>query len=191
VLLRYCQDETGKTSRARKMHAWRVHADLAWANGESVFDVCDAHSQILHEVYAALFNTEEDSLTEAVRAQFDCFDSDLLVIDYVVLQPRWRGLKLGLLAVRKLVDLLGGGCALAVGDIQPLNLDAHRLIQVPPSWLPRNESEEERRLACRKLRHYFRTMGFQRIGRTKYFGLSLSHQLPTLADLIKPKREGG
>jgi hypothetical protein len=99
--------EKGKTFRAGKLHAWRIHADLAWANGESVFDVCDAHSQALHEVYAGLFDSEEDTLKEAVRTQFDCFDSDILVIDYVVLQPRWRGLKLGLLAVRKLLlDLL-------------------------------------------------------------------------------------
>jgi hypothetical protein len=189
ALIRYCQDEQRKTFRAGKMHAWRIHADLAWANGESVFDVCDAHSQELHEVYAALFDSQEDTLKEAVRTQFDCFDSNILVIDYVVLQPRWRGLKLGLLALRKLVDLLGGGCALVVSDIQPLNPDAYRLIKVPPSWLRRNESDEEGRLARGKLRHYFRTMGFRRIGRTKYFGLSLSHKVPTLGDLISPKHE--
>ena len=138
---------------------------------------------------AALFNPEGDSLKDAVLTQFDCFDSDFLVIDYVVLQPRWRGLKLGLVAVRKLIDLLAGGCALVVSDIQPLNPDAFRRIKVPPSWLPHNESAEEGRRARRKLRGYFQTMGFRRIGRTPYFGLSLSHQLPTLADLIHPKRE--
>ena len=48
ALIHYSQDEKGKTVRAGKMHAWRIHVDLAWANGESVFDVCDAHSQELH-----------------------------------------------------------------------------------------------------------------------------------------------
>jgi hypothetical protein len=46
-------------------------------------------------------------------------DSDLLILDYIVLHPRWRGLKRGLLATRKLVDLLGGGCSLAVIHIGP------------------------------------------------------------------------
>ena len=44
---------------------------------------------------------------------FNAVEWDLLVLDYVVLVPKWRGLKIGLLAVRKMVDLLGGGCGLA------------------------------------------------------------------------------
>jgi hypothetical protein len=64
-------------------------------------------------------------------------DADLLVLDYVVSNPRWRGLKLGLLAVRKMVDLSGGGCGLVVSHIAPLRRDAHRMLRVPKVWLPR------------------------------------------------------
>jgi hypothetical protein len=39
-------------------------------------------------------------------------DPDCLVFDYIVLHPRWRGLKLGLLAALNLIDLLGSGCGL-------------------------------------------------------------------------------
>jgi hypothetical protein len=40
--------------------------------------------------------------------------------DLVLLSPRWRGL----MAARKMLDLLGGGCGLAVCWVYPLNPDA-------------------------------------------------------------------
>src|SRR5439155_9607298 len=105
--------------RAGKVKAYRVHADLARQCGESVFDVCDAHSQEMHELYAALFDPSADDFKDSVRAQFDGFDQDILVLDYVLLHPRCRGLKLGLLAARKMTDLLGNGCGLIVSYICP------------------------------------------------------------------------
>ena len=89
------------------------------------------------------------------------------MIDYVLLHPRWRGLRLGLLTVRKMVDMLGGGCGLTVSEIAPLNSDAYDLLKVPRSWFPPDDSPE----AVRKLRRYFRRMGFERIGRSPLCGL--------------------
>jgi hypothetical protein len=169
-----------------KVKAYRVHTDLARQVGESVFDVCDAHSQELHEVYAVLFNPAEDDLKAAIRGRFDAMDSDVLVLDYVLLSPRWRGLKLGLLATRKLIDLLGGGCGLAVSYIAPLNPDADEFLKVPKGWIARHESEAEQREAKKRLRGYFRQLGFRRVGKTRFFGLSLAQVVPTLADLIRP-----
>jgi len=71
-------------------------------------------------------------------------ESDLLVLDYVVLNPKWRKFKLGLLAARKFVDLVGGGCGLAVSFIASLRHDAARMLGVPKSWLPRHESKADR-----------------------------------------------
>ncbi len=93
---------------------------------------------------------------------------------------------MGLLAVRKMVDLLGGGCGLTVSHIAPLRHDAHENLKVPASGLPRDASREERREATRRLRSHFRRMGFERIGRTPYYGLSMAHVTPTMADLIRP-----
>jgi hypothetical protein len=65
-------------------------------------------------VYAALFDPQADAIKDEVREQFDGFDADVLVLDYVLLSPKWRGPRLGLLAARKVIDLLRGGCGLAV-----------------------------------------------------------------------------
>ncbi len=67
-------------------------------------------------------------------ARFDAAEPDLLVLDYVVLDPKWRKLKLGLLAVRRLVDMIGGGCGLAVNLIGSLRRDAAKLLGVSKAW---------------------------------------------------------
>jgi hypothetical protein len=53
---------------------------------------------------------------------------------------------------------------------------------------PRDPGEAEERAARRKWRRYFRRMGFERIGTTRFDGLSLARVRPTLADLLKPGR---
>jgi hypothetical protein len=172
--------------RVGKVHAWRINAELAAASGEPLFDVCDAHSHEMHVVHTLLYEPDEYHFRDEITDRFGDAGWDCLVLDYVVLHPRWRGLKLGLLAVRKMVDLLGGGCGLAVCNVAPLRHDAHALLRVPRAWLPRHETPAARREAARRLRRYYRRMGFERIGRTGCYGLSMAREAPTLADLLRP-----
>jgi hypothetical protein len=172
--------------RVGKVHAYRLHAELAANNCESLFDVCDAHSREMHVLHTLLYEPGDCSFNESLVAQFEVMACDCLVLDYIVLHPKWRGLKLGLLAARRLIDLLGGGCGLVVSHIAPLNGNAPRLLRVPASWVPRHETPEAEKVAARKLRRYFRKMGFERIGKTSYYGLSMTRVTPTLADLLKP-----
>jgi hypothetical protein len=187
-LIRCTRDRDGRVFKVGKVKAYRIHAGLAADHGESLFDACDCHSQQMHDLYAALFDPKQEDLKEAVRDQFDGVEADVLVLDYVLLAPRWRGLKLGLLAARKVIDLLGGGCGLTVADIAPLDPDAGEFLKVPPGWISRHADEEDRREGRRKLRRHFRRMGFERIKGTRFFGLSMARVLPTLSDLIKPSR---
>jgi hypothetical protein len=178
-----------RVTRVGRAHAYKIHADRAADQGELLFDVCDAHSQSMHDLYSVLCDPEEDDIKEEIRHQFDGMDSDILVLDYVLLHPKWRGLKLGLLVVRKMVDLLGGGSGLAVAEILPLRHEAHEGLRVPASWIHEHGSLEERKEATRRLRRYFRSMGFQRIGKTPYYGLSLARKTPTAEELLRPSGE--
>jgi hypothetical protein len=183
-----CSDDDNTVRRVGKVRAYRIHADLAAEHGEPLFDVCDAHSQEMHLLHSLLYDPVEDHFKEGITHRFDAMHSDCLVLDYVLLHPKWRGLRLGLLAARKMIDLLSGGCGLVVSHIAPLRHDAHDMLRVPKSWLPRQKTNEERRAAVVKLRRYYRQMGFERIGRSPYYGLSLAQQTPTLADLLRPVR---
>ena len=191
ALLRYRRASEPEALEVGRLHAYRIHADLVLDHGQSLLDVYDVHPQQLHNVYAAVYDPTRDHFTEAVVDQFSPLDCDCLVIDYVALHPRWRGLKLGLLAVRKFVDLVGGGCGVTVAKIWPLNRAAHAALGVPASWLPRHRSREAAKEAVRKLRRYFKQMGFQRIGRSPYYGLAMGKQTPTVADLLRPSTKAG
>jgi len=184
AIIRYLREKDGRVFRVGKVHAYRIQAGRAANTGASLFDVCD--SRAMHQLYAILCDPERDALTEKIQSQFGSLDLDILVLDYCVLHPRWRGLKLGLVAIRKAVDLLGGGCGLVVCDIAPLNPDDHQLLRVPASWLPRHTTPEGWRQAVRKLRRHFKRMGFERIGKTPFYGLSLTRLTPSVEDMLKP-----
>jgi hypothetical protein len=185
-----CEDDTGTVRRVGKVRAYRIEAALAARHGEALFDVCDAHSQQLHEVHSLLYEPDGYGFKQGVIDQFDAAGWDCLILDYVVLHPRWRGLRLGLLAARKMVDLLGSGCGLTVAEVLPLNPEAEEVAGIPGSWIPRHETADSRREARGKLRRYCKRLGFQRIGRTAYYGLSMARKTPTLADLLRPPRGG-
>src|SRR5262249_17268979 len=89
-VIRFTRDN-GQVVTVGKVKAC-LHADLAHEAGATVFDVCDAHSQATHDLYAALFDPVEDDLKEPIRGRFDAAESDVLVLDYILLSPRWRGL---------------------------------------------------------------------------------------------------
>lgn len=179
-----CEREDGRRATVGRVRAYRIHADLALECGESLFDVCDAHSQSMHELHTALYGREGYTFRDCIVSDFDAVSADCLVLDYVILNPRWRRLRLGLLAVRKLVDLLGGGCGLVVSEVLPIRHEVHRMLRVPPRWLPRHASRQEAQVGTVRLRRYFRQAGFRRIGRSDYYGLSMVQQTPTAAELL-------
>ena len=181
------EGEDGVPRRVGKVHAWRIRAEDAAANGESLFEVCDAHSHEMHVVHTLLYEPNGYELKEELVGEFGVLGFDCLVFDYVILHPKWRGLKLGLLAVRKTVDLVGVGCGLVACDISPLRHEAHSLLKVPPAWLPQLSTVEEKKAAVRKLRRHFRRLGFRRIGKTPYFGLSMTRQAPSASELLRPE----
>jgi hypothetical protein len=183
-----CSGEANVVRPVGRVRSCRINAALAADHGEALFDVCDAHSQEMQELYALLYEPGEERFRDAIADRFYAVESDCLVLDYVLLHPKWRGLRLGLLAARKIVDLLGGGCGLVVSHIAPLRDDAYDMLRVPKSWLPRHETKATCRDAVVKLRRYYRQMGFERIGRSRYYGLSMARKTPTLADLLRPTR---
>src|SRR5437764_962419 len=86
--IRRTRDCDGKVFNVGLVKAYRIHADLAQEAGVSLANVCDAHSDEMNDVYAALFDPHTDDLKEEVRAGFDAFHSDILVLDHVLLSPR-------------------------------------------------------------------------------------------------------
>src|SRR5436190_9596397 len=72
---------------------YKVLLGLACNYGQNAFDIFDAHSQGLLEIYETLFDPKTDDIRDEIDDQFECLGSDLLIIDSIVLDQKWRGLK--------------------------------------------------------------------------------------------------
>jgi hypothetical protein len=190
-VVRYERESDGKVFRIGRVHAYRIHAGLAANHGVSLFDVCDSHSGHLHRLQAELYEPDGYTFNQELIVRLDAFEGDCLVLDYVVLHPKWRGLRIGLLAGRKAADLLGSGCGLTVCEVAPLNPDVAADIGVPVSWLPRHESFQTQREATVSLRQYARLMGFRRVGKTWFYALPMNQVTPTAEELLEGRRPEG
>jgi hypothetical protein len=176
-------DTTGETI-VGYLRAYKLHVGLAVDRGMPLFDVCDCYSQGMHSIHSLLYQPDSYSVRDTLAARFEAYESDLLVLDYILLDPKWRGLKIGLLAARKLVDLLGGGCGLVVSEISPLRREAHNDLDVPEEWIPEATTPGS-------LRRYFRQMGFERLGKTPYYAMPTALVTPTAEELLKPQSPVG
>jgi hypothetical protein len=168
-LIRYTRSRDDRIFHVGRVRAYRVHAALAARANETLFRVYDTYSQRLRELYARLYEGESDKLRATVRERFGVAESpDVLLLDWVVLHPRWRGLKMGQLIARRLIELLGTGCGLALADVRPLQVEACEALGVPPHWAPAATDE-----AQAKLERYAAHIGMQHLRGTNLFGMAL------------------
>lgn len=167
--VRYLRPRDDRVFGVGRVRAYRVYAALAARADERLFDVYDAFSQQMRELYEKLYETKTALLRGEVRERFDVGESpDLLVIDAVLLHPRWRGLKMGPLIVRRLIELLGSGCGLVLSDVRPLRGQACEALGAPAAWAPAGCDD-----AQTKLEQYFARQGFRQLRGTNLFGMPL------------------
>jgi hypothetical protein len=172
----YCvEDDGGGEEKAGEYTLYRVQRGLALDYRQSLFEVFDAHSADLHEAYAALFNPRTDWLKDEVVATFEVVEPDLLVIDELILAPKWRGVRLGLLILRRLIDLHRSGCGLVV--CQPYSIEG-------------DDAPKTGREGTVKLRRYVKALGFKRVGKTPFYCLSTSRRVPRYEDLLQGRTTG-
>jgi hypothetical protein len=176
-----CTGNDDKPRRVGKARVYRINADRAADEGQSLFQVCDDYSRDLHECHTLLYEPDGYDFREVIMDEFHAVRANCLLLDYLVLAPKWRGLKLGLLVTRRIVDELGGGCGLVASKICTLSKSAPKMLGFPATWLPTSAPG-----AQVKLRRHFKQMGFRRIGRTEYYGLSLLQASPNARELLEP-----
>src|SRR4051794_17180652 len=154
-------DEDGdESSVAGKIRAFRIQAVLALEHGLSPILIGDEHSEPVFQACKAVYDGETGSLQTDLSDKFEVLDDDCVYLDYIVLNPRWRGLKVGLTVAQTAIEILGSGSVLVVSDILPLNRSAARSLKIPSKWIPANEGPEAQKEARLKLRQYFKQIGF-------------------------------
>jgi len=139
-------------------------------------------------VFECLFSMKTGEFKNSVLNRFEPDSHDVLILESIVLHPKFRGRGLGLMVARTIIDQLGSGCGLTVGQMLPIppgDADEHR---IPRQWLPGVSDFCTSTDAERKIAEHFARMGFQRIGRSDFYGLSMSLKQPTARDLERMRR---
>jgi len=181
VDIRYCRENSLKPAKIGMVHLLRVNANLANEHGFSLFDACDGHSQGLMEYHNALFKHRSNELKTAIVERFEAYSGEILILNLCAIDPRYRGHGLGLLASRRCIDLFGSGCDFVA--CFPCPMQVRGAFDIPESYVSGFGSTKTK-LGRIKLQRHWSQLGFSRIGRSKYFGLSLNHKHPTFNELV-------
>lgn len=159
-----------KTTTAGLVRAERVAIGAAHEERFPVRDVFDSSGE-LFDFYEHLVDTDTGWLREDLRLDQI---GDLLVVHQIKILPKHRGMKLGLLAMLRTIEVLGGGCAAAA--IKPFPLQFCGKVN--------DKNREEFLSAQEKLCGYWRQLGFDQVDDSEYYILDLAYRRPTPEEVL-------
>lgn len=146
------------------------------------FDVFDAHSEETCDFYETIYNGTGDvfkGFKEEVAEEGDVIGLNLLIIDRVEILPRFRGKRIGLWVMKRLIDRFRHGAGLVA--IKPFPLQFESGAEKAQGWrkkmrlgdLPRDEERSRKRLCG-----YYEQIGFEGVAETPYMVLPTAVQMP-------------
>lgn len=136
----------------------RLLIDQADWKGYCIFEMMDRSHQYL-SVYEELIDVEESKWKYMDN---DCHGMDILIIEYVDVDPKFRGLRLGQWAALSAIELYGSACDYIITN--PYPTDDER-------W----ESKKDFAKARRGLQKYWGEVGFKRAGKSNLYYLDMHH----------------
>ena len=155
-------------------------------HGISAERLGDGISGDISEYWEHLFDAETGCPKDEIQNEFELVDLDLLIIDYVVIYPEFRGLRIAESAIHRTIDIFGTGCGLVACKPWPL--------QFTPSIADDQKALKRLALpnvckgeAIRKLRSYWSRLGFWPLGNTGIYLLSLSQRGCDVSSLNRVK----
>jgi len=160
---------------AGQISASLVQFGEALDHGISAERIGDGVSGDISEYWEHLFDVETGCPKEAIQSEFEVVDLNLLIIEYVAIHPKFRGLRIAEAAIHRTIDIFGAGCGLVACKPWPLQFtpsvaddqEALKRLELP------NVSKGE---AIRKLRSYWSRLGFWPLGNTGIYLLSVSQR---------------
>jgi hypothetical protein len=169
------EPEGGGNEDAGEIGASLVQFGEALDHGISAERLGDGISGDISEYWEHLFDVETGYPKEEIQNEFEVVDLDLLIIDYVAIQPKFRGLGIAESAIHRTIDIFGPGCGLVACKPWPQQFtpsvadDPEALKKLAPPDVGKAE-------ALRKLRSYWSRLGFWPLGNTGLYLLSLSQR---------------
>ena len=173
---------------AGRFHASYISVDNSLVDGVKLYDVMDAYSAEIAEIFETLFNPHTDELRKDVKELLgDVPFRNILVINRVEILPAYRGMGLGLATMWNLLRRHSAGCGIVALKAFPFQFR-------DGGWSGRlsdlEESEWNKKMgydpysytmefAHEKLIFHLMKLGFKHIGATGVLALSTSIQTPS------------
>jgi len=158
-----------------RIGALLVQFGEALNHGISAERLGDGISGDISEYWEHLFDVETGYPKEEIQDELAVVDLDLLIIDYVEIYPKFRGLGIAESAIHRTIDIFGAGCGLVACKPWPLQFTPS--IADDPEALKRLAPPNVGKAAAiRKLRSYWSRLGFWPLGDTGIYLLSMSQR---------------
>lgn len=168
-----------------------LHVGHAVNNGVSIAEACDDHSAEADEYRAAVI-TEKNQWNRLAMKQFgdDLIGCDLLAFTKMEIKPEHRGRKLGQRAILRAIQMFSGGCGLILIKPWPLQYTSKEFSKIAKEGKSsQGWTEQRRKQDFTRLRTYWGELGFERIGKSDFYGFPTFSPLPTVESL-QPATDG-
>jgi hypothetical protein len=166
---------SGGEQDAGRIGASLVQFSEALDHGISTTRLGDGLSGDISEYWECLFDPESGYLKEEIQTEYEVASLDLLIIDYLEVYPKFRGLGVGMSAINRTIDVFGAGCGLVACKPWPLQFtpavasDQKALKRLDAPNVPED-------VALGKLRTYWSRIGFWPLGNTGIYVMSISQR---------------
>jgi virulence-associated protein VapD len=161
----YCSDELEeKRKKAGKIEASYVHISQALNDDQDLYEVFDS-SQTLLDCYEIILDNDYECFSSALPWE-DIPLSDLLYIDTVEVEKKYRGNNIGKNAVIKTAKTYGSGCGLIVLKPFPLQYSG-KLEQIK-----KQQEKIKMKKAFDDLKRYWGELGFKQLPGAEYFAFN-------------------
>lgn len=111
---------------------------------------------------------------------------NLLIIHRVKLLPKFRGQKIGLLAIRRSIQQFGNGCGLVCLIAKPYQVELSEKDSMNPGDYEKyglSQFAEDKSTATRQLETYYKKMGFIPLRKRNLMALNLAKIFPSMKQL--------
>jgi hypothetical protein len=163
------EDETGTTiDEAGTFGVTYVDADGAAAQRIAAFDVFDSY-QTTYDYFATLYEDMDfaPKVRKLVEPDTWYWSSNLLILDRLIIHPKYRGNRLGLEILVMLMQRFQAGAQLVAMNPYPLQFE-HDVTAENKAERGLADFTCSKDYATRRLRRYYAKIGFRRVAGTTY-----------------------
>lgn len=178
-----CGPEDEEKTEIGQLCLYWLQLDEFLEEGVEAYDALDACNSTTEAYGSLLYPNGGSEVANEIRDQCDITVIDrVLILDSLTIEPQYRGQDLGLFVVRRAMQLFGGCSTFVMMKPFPLQFSGCG----GPNWrAPAGVKDvaKEFRSGVAKLSRHWARLGFQRIGRSPYYGFHMEHVLK-----IRPRK---